>query len=128
MRCEITDPAGHPVMIKRHGAGGDLDDRSSTRNQTQEESHRIRGEDRPRRQGIASGKASIVTDETDKFTERGFLLKSGEELAADIIITATGFNMSVLGDIVFAIEDKPVDFSDTVTYRGMMFTGVPNML
>ncbi len=78
--------------------------------------------------GIASGKASIVTDEIDRFTEHGILLKSGEELQADIIVTATGFNMSVLGDIDFAIDGKPLDFSETVNYRGMMFTGVPNLL
>ena len=78
--------------------------------------------------GIASGKASVVTDEIDRFTEHGILLKSGEELLADIIVTATGFNMSVLGDIDFAIDGKPLDFSETVNYRGMMFTGVPNLL
>jgi cation diffusion facilitator CzcD-associated flavoprotein CzcO len=78
--------------------------------------------------GIASGKASVVTDEIDHFTKKGILLKSGEELEADIIVTATGFNLSVLGDIAFAIDGKPLDFSKTVTYRGMMFTGVPNML
>jgi cation diffusion facilitator CzcD-associated flavoprotein CzcO len=48
-------------------------------------------------------------------------------LEADIIVTATGFNLSVMGDIAFAVDGKPVDFADTVTYRGMMFTGVPNM-
>ena len=78
--------------------------------------------------GIASGKASVVTDEIDRFTEHGILLKSGEELQADIIVTATGFNMSVLGDIDFAIDGKPLDLSETVNYRGMMFTGVPNLL
>ena len=78
--------------------------------------------------GITSGKASVVTDEIDRFSEKGILLKSGELLEADIIITATGFNLSVLGDIDFAVDEKPVDFSETVTYRGMMFTGVPNML
>ena len=78
--------------------------------------------------GIASGKASVLTDEIDRFTEHGILLKSGEELLADIIVTATGFNMSVLGDIDFAIDGKPLDFSETVNYRGMMFTGVPNLL
>ena len=78
--------------------------------------------------GIASGKASVVTDEIERFTEHGILLKSGEELQADIIVTATGFNMSVLGDIDFAIDGKPLDFSETVNYRGMMFTGVPNLL
>ena len=78
--------------------------------------------------GIASGKASVVTDEIERFTEHGILLKSGEELQADIIVTATGFNMSVLGDIDFTIDGKPLDFSETVNYRGMMFTGVPNLL
>ena len=78
-------------------------------------------------QGIASGKASVVTDHIERFTEKGILLKSGEELEADIIITATGFNLSVLGGIPFTVDNKPVDFADTVTYRGMMFTGVPNM-
>ena len=78
-------------------------------------------------QGIKSGKASVVTDEIDRFTENGILLKSGKTLEADIIITATGFHLSVLGDIDFTIDGRPLVFSDTVTYRGMMFTGVPNM-
>ncbi len=78
--------------------------------------------------GITAGKASMVTDEIETFTERGILLKSGAELEADIILTATGFNMCVLGDVEFEIDGKPLVFSDTVTYRGMMFTGVPNML
>jgi len=77
--------------------------------------------------GIKSGKASVVTDEIDRFTENGILLKSGQELAADIIVTATGFNLCMLGDIAFAVDGKPLNFGDTVTYRGMMFTGVPNM-
>ncbi len=79
-------------------------------------------------QGIASGKASVVTDEIERFTEKGILLKSGTELEADIIITATGFNLNVLGDINFSINGEALDFSKTVTYRGMMFTGVPNMI
>ena len=79
-------------------------------------------------QGIASGKASVETDEIERFTEKGILLKSGKELEADIIITATGFNLSALGDIDFTIDGKPLDFADTITYRGMMFTGVPNLV
>lgn len=79
-------------------------------------------------QGIAAGKATMVTDEIDRFTEGGVLLKSGKELKADVIITATGFNLSVLGDIPFSVDGEPVNFADTVTYRGMMFTGVPNMV
>ncbi len=79
-------------------------------------------------QGIASGKASIVTDEIDRFTEKGILLKSGQELEADIIVTATGFELCVLGDIDFVIDGQPLNFGDSVTYRGMMFTGVPNLV
>lgn len=78
--------------------------------------------------GIASGKASVVTDEIEHFSEQGIVTKSGEEIAADIIITATGFNLSVLGNIEFEIDNKPLNFSDSVNYHGMMFTGVPNML
>jgi cation diffusion facilitator CzcD-associated flavoprotein CzcO len=77
--------------------------------------------------GIRKGKASVVTDEIERFTEKGIKLKSGKELLADIIVTATGFHLNVLGDIAFEIDGKPLDFSQTVTYRGMMFTGVPNM-
>lgn len=79
-------------------------------------------------QGIASGRASVVTDEIDRFTKKGILLKSGEELEADLVVTATGFDLSVLGDIDFEIDGRPLDFSKTITYRGMMFTGVPNLL
>jgi len=78
-------------------------------------------------QAIASGKASVLTDEIERFTETGLLLKSGKTLDADIIVAATGFNLNVLGDIDFTIDGEPLVFSDTVTYRGMMFTGVPNM-
>jgi len=77
---------------------------------------------------VLSGKASIATDEIETFTPTGLKLKSGETLDADIIITATGFNLSVMGDINFTVDSKPVDFGDTVSYRGMMFTGVPNMV
>ncbi|MGR8948539.1 MAG: flavin-containing monooxygenase [Gammaproteobacteria bacterium] len=78
--------------------------------------------------GIQSGKASMVTDEIDRFTEKGVLTKSGQELEADIIITATGFHMSVLGGIDFTVDGKKVDLSQSVNYRGMMFTGLPNLL
>lgn len=78
--------------------------------------------------GVTSGKADVVTDEIERFTKKGILTKSGKELEADIIITATGFNLSVLGNIPFEVDGKKIDFADTVTYRGMMFTDVPNML
>jgi cation diffusion facilitator CzcD-associated flavoprotein CzcO len=76
---------------------------------------------------IASGKVSVVTDEIATFTEKGVELKSGDELTADMIITATGLNLSVLGDIPFAVDSARLDLSETVTYRGIMFTGVPNL-
>jgi cation diffusion facilitator CzcD-associated flavoprotein CzcO len=78
-------------------------------------------------QGIRDGKASVVTDEIETFDEAGIQLKSGAHLDADIIVAATGFHLNVLGDIAFTIDAKPLVFADTVTYRGMMFTGVPNM-
>ena len=78
--------------------------------------------------GIKSGKASVVTEHIDRFTENGILLRNGEELEADIIITATGFNLSVMGDIPFSIDGEPLSWSETITYRGMMFTGVPNLV
>jgi cation diffusion facilitator CzcD-associated flavoprotein CzcO len=77
---------------------------------------------------MKTGKVSVVTDEIDRFTEKGIRVKSGEEIEADIIITATGFNLNVLGDIDFVIDGTPLNFAETVTYRGMMFTGVPNLV
>lgn len=79
-------------------------------------------------ESIRAGKASVVTDEIERFTEGGILLRSGQELSADVIVTATGFNLSVLGDIDFVIDGRELNFADTVTYRGMMFTGVPNLV
>ena len=78
-------------------------------------------------QRIRSGQASVVTDEIEAFTETGLQLKSGATLDADIIVTATGFNLSVLGDISFTIDGQPLDFAATVAWRGAMFTGVPNL-
>jgi cation diffusion facilitator CzcD-associated flavoprotein CzcO len=78
--------------------------------------------------GISSGRASVVTDQIERFCETGVQLKSGTTLDADVIVTATGFNLNVLGDIDFVIDGTPLVFGDCVTYRGMMFTGIPNML
>ena len=76
---------------------------------------------------IASGKASVVTDEIEHFDAEGIKLKSGQHLDAEIMVTATGFHLNVLGDIDFVIDGRPLVFADTVTYGGMMFTGVPNL-
>lgn len=77
---------------------------------------------------IASGKAEVVTDHIERFEESGIRLKSGDFLEADVIVTATGFDLCAFGDIAFEVDGRPVDFHDTVGYRGMMFTGVPNMV
>lgn len=79
-------------------------------------------------EAIKRGEASVVTDTIERFTPKGVRLGSGEELEADIVVTATGFHLSVMGDIPFAVDGRPVDFAETVTYRGMMFTGVPNLV
>ena len=72
---------------------------------------------------IRSGKASVVTDLIDSFTETGIRLKSGKELDADIIVTATGLNLVVLGEMQFSVDGAPVDFGKTWTYKGMMYSG-----
>jgi len=78
-------------------------------------------------QGIRAGKASVVTDQIESFTENGIQLKSGKELEADIIITATGFDLSILGDVAFVVDGEPLNFADCFTHRGIMYSGVPNM-
>jgi cation diffusion facilitator CzcD-associated flavoprotein CzcO len=71
-------------------------------------------------EAIRSGKASVVTDHIDAFTETGIRLKSGQTLEADIIVTATGLNMAVMGEAAFFVDGEPVDFGKTWTYKGMM--------
>ena len=77
---------------------------------------------------IRSGKASVATDRIDTFTENGILLKSGAELEADIIVTATGLDLLVLGGVEFEVDGNPVDFSQTFTYKGIMSSDVPNLV
>jgi monooxygenase len=76
---------------------------------------------------IRSGKAEVVTDHIDKFTARGIRLKSGKQLDADIVITATGLNLLPLGGIDLTVDDEPVIVPRRVAYKGMMLDGVPNM-
>jgi cation diffusion facilitator CzcD-associated flavoprotein CzcO len=77
---------------------------------------------------ISEGKVSLATDTIAAFTSTGLRLNSGEEIPADIVVTATGFEISVLGDVEIVVDGKTIDFGDTVTYRGMMFSGVPNLV
>lgn len=76
---------------------------------------------------LREGTASIVTDTIESFTEKGIKVSSGEELEADVVVTATGFNLSVLGDVAFTVDGQAVDFTDHVTWRGLMISGIPNM-
>jgi monooxygenase len=76
---------------------------------------------------IRSGKAGVVTDTIDTFTETGIKLTSGEELQADIIVTATGLNMQLFGGAVAYRNGKPIDLTESMTYKGLMLSGVPNM-
>ena len=76
---------------------------------------------------ISRGRASMVTDRISTFTEHGLELGSGRELEADLIVTATGFHLLMLGGIELAVDGVPVDLSEKVAYKGMMLTGVPNL-
>ncbi|QGN48742.1 NAD(P)-binding protein [Micromonospora sp. WMMC415] len=75
---------------------------------------------------IRRGRASIVTDTIETVTETGVRLASGEQLAADVIVTATGLNLLALGDTVLTVDGEDVDLAATVAYKGMMLSGVPN--
>ncbi len=77
-------------------------------------------------QALKSGKAEMVTEQIDTFTETGIRLKSGEELAADIIVTATGLKLQACGGMHLEVDDVHVDIGDTLAYKGMMLSNVPN--
>ena len=77
---------------------------------------------------IRKGKTQVITDQIETFTERGLKLASGEELEADIIVTATGLNMQVMGGSSFSVDGRPVNFADTVSYKGMMYAEIPNLI
>jgi cation diffusion facilitator CzcD-associated flavoprotein CzcO len=76
---------------------------------------------------MREGRASIVTDRIETFTETGVKLRSGAELAADLIVTATGLNLLLLGGLEVTVDGVRVDFSKTWNYKGMMFSDVPNL-
>lgn len=78
-------------------------------------------------EAIRKGKSSIVTEHIDGFTEKGIQLKTGEVLEADIVVSATGLNLQVLGGMEVCIDEKPVDVSKTYAYKGTMLSGIPNL-
>lgn len=75
---------------------------------------------------IRRQRVTVVTDEIDTFTETGVRLKSGDELEADLVVTATGLVLQALGGMTLSVDGKPVDPAETVTYKGMMYSDVPN--
>ena len=78
-------------------------------------------------EAINKGRAAVVTDEIDTFTESGIKLRSGQELEGDIIVTATGLNLVALGDIQISVDGRHVDPGKTLNYKGTMFSGIPNL-
>ncbi len=78
-------------------------------------------------EAIKSGKASVVTDQIDTITVTGVQLKSGEHLPADVIVTATGLNLQVLGGLQLTVDGQAVDMAKTLNYKGLMYSGIPNL-
>ena len=76
---------------------------------------------------ISSGKAAIVTGEIETFVEQGIVLKSGEVLAADIVVAATGIELCALGKVQFVVDGRDIDLSQTWTYQGVMISELPNL-
>lgn len=79
-------------------------------------------------QAINNGRASVVTGEIEKITETGVRMQSGEEVSADILVTATGLQLQLLGGVEFFLDGEKIDFSKHYYYQGLMFSGVPNLL
>lgn len=75
---------------------------------------------------IRSGRVSVVTDQIVKFTRQGILLESGQELQADIIVTATGLKLLALGGIRLFVDGAVIDPGRALTYKGLMLSNVPN--
>jgi monooxygenase len=76
---------------------------------------------------IKAGTAEVVTDKIARFTSHGIALESGREIAADVIVTATGLELQLLSDVAFSVDGAAVDLAQTFNYKGMMYSGVPNM-
>jgi cation diffusion facilitator CzcD-associated flavoprotein CzcO len=78
-------------------------------------------------ESIREGRASVVTDQIETFTEEGLKLASGSSLEADLIVTATGLNLLPLGGMGIAVDGREIELSETMGYKGMMLSGVPNL-
>jgi len=78
-------------------------------------------------QSLRSGGSSVVTDQIETFTRGGIKLKSGNVLDADVVVTATGLDLQVLGGLEIKVDGADVDLSKTMNYKGLMYSGVPNL-
>jgi len=76
---------------------------------------------------LREGRASVATDHIETFTENGIRLRSGEELEADLIVTATGLKMRFMGGIELDVDGRRVQPNETMVYKGMMLSDVPNL-
>jgi len=76
---------------------------------------------------LRKGKASVVTDHIDRFTDKGILLKSGKTLEADIIVTATGLNLRLFGGMQMSVDGKAIELNQHISYKGVMFSDIPNL-
>lgn len=77
-------------------------------------------------QAIKSGRAEVVTDEIERFTPQGIRLRGGQELEADLVITATGLDMKLMGGVNVSVDGRPFEVNRSLSYKGCMFTGLPN--
>lgn len=78
-------------------------------------------------QAIRSGRASVVTDHLEHFTPEGIRLRSGGQLEADVVVSATGLTLRLLGGVRLRVDGQEVDLAKTVAYKGLMYSGVPNL-
>jgi monooxygenase len=76
---------------------------------------------------IKSGRASVATGTIEGFTAKGIRLASGKELQADLVITATGLQVNLLGDVIFSVDGVQIDLSKSMNYKSSLFSGVPNL-
>lgn len=79
-------------------------------------------------EAIKEGNVSVVTGHINAFSEKGIKMETGEEIEADIVITATGLKLQLLGGASVKVDDKEIDLSETISYKGMMYSGVPNLI
>ena len=77
---------------------------------------------------ICDGKADIATDHIERITSDGVLLKSGEKLEADIIVSATGLDLNFMGNVEVTVDNEPVEPANLLNYKGMMYSGIPNLM